>query len=204
MRRLVLAALAVLLSAGVAGAQTDLTHEQINIPGTNTSGFRIHGNTSTVNVTVAGVIAATGGYKVAFPFAHTGSSIVAALTNSAVPVVGSVSGNITGGGQSGVLYYRTPTAGSIVAISIMASTALTTQASAHAEAVVIAGMSTTRRTGFTTVIGATLTNTQYGSATAARGTYNFTASEGVGCNVSTSTVVTPLTARLTCTLIVEM
>lgn len=196
-RRLgVLVGLLILAGAAPASAQSDLTIQSFNCPGGNTRCFRVHANTSTASLTINGDLIATGGYKVAYVYAHANYNVVS--TNVLAPIAGTGPATIN---ATGPLYQRPGYAGSIIGVSIAANTALTGQGAAHAEAMRFDGTDTVA-TALTAVIGAGLANTQYATTTQARGLDVFTATEGVGCRMSVATSTTPTTAMLVCTVLV--
>ena len=202
MKRAVLVLGLLLWFAGPAWAQSDLTVQSFVCPGgANTQCFRVHASTTEAGLTLNGEIIATRGYKVAYVFAHTGSQVVADISNGAVPIAGSIADNALPG-LSGALWQMAPTHGSIIAVAISSSGALTTGTAAHAEATVLSAGRTSRRSGLTSAIGAAKTFTQSSITTAARGVYRFQSDEAIGCNISTSTTIAPGTAQLVCTVIV--
>lgn len=189
-------ALLLLVGVGPAAGQSDLTQFQINVPGSNTSGFRVHGNSSTVNLTVVGEVTAGSGYKTVTVYSHNGR-VVTNTTDTAVPLAGTAS--VTVGGNAGTLYRSVAGAGSIIAVAIGASTAVTANA-AHAEATILSS-GTKLATGLIAVIGKGLTNETYAITTQARGIDIFKSTEQVGCQLTIDSGFTPVTAGLACTVI---
>ena len=201
-RALLVAPLIVLALAAPLEAQTtgieDREIQRFVLPGTNTTGFRVHANRSHMNLTLpSGNIVAIGGYKVAVAFAHP-ENMKPSLTNEAMPLVGTARPGDSG---SGVPYQRTPFAGSIIGIAIGASTALTA-GSATAEATIRELSGTVRAMGLTAVISGTAA-TQYNATAQARDLDRFTSSDGVGCRITTSSNLAPVTAEIVCTVIIE-
>lgn len=179
----------------------DVEIERFVLPGTNTTGFRVHGNRTEMNLRLpAGDIWAQGGYKVQYGFSH-GRRIVQGTSNSNAAAVGTIGVS----GTSGVLYASTPYAGSVVAVAIASSQALTA-GYAHAEASVyqVAG-DQIFRTGLTAMIGFTETGfTRSRASSQAKDLDRFLATEGVGCQMTTTSDLTPASAELLCTVVVEM
>lgn len=202
MKRLVgvLVGLLILCAGTPVFAQSDLTIQRFNCPGGNTQCVRTHANTSTASITVTGNLIAAGGYKSAFVFAHPNYVTTGGYTNASVPIAGTGDLRIS---ASGVNVHRMPYAGSVIGVTIAASTALTGTASAHAEALIYTSATASRATGLTTVIGATLTQTQFAGATQARGLDNFASTEGIGCRTSSNAAFTPGNVNLVCAVIVE-
>lgn len=203
MKRAVLVLGLLLGVVAPAWAQSDLTQWSLNCPSSSTVCFRAHANSSAVgNFTITGGnIIAAGGYKGAFHFSHGDFVSITNTVPQFVPVAGnSVQGRPTGG----VAHILPGYAGSIIGVSIYSSATLTGVSAAHAEAVITnAHGSALVATGLRAVIGATLTNTAAGAATQGRGISNFTASQGVGCYITSSANFAPLTAYLSCVVIVE-
>lgn len=209
MRRRIGIALLFVFAFGViatAMAQTtginDQEIQRFILPGTNTTGWRVHANRTEMNLRIpAGDIWASGGYKVQYGFSH-GRRIVQNTSNSAAAAVGTIGVS----GTSGVLYAPTPYAGSVIAVAIASSQALTA-GYAHAEATVyqVAG-NQTFRTGLTALIGfaGTGISTRSARATQAKDLDRFLATEGVGCQMTTTSDLTPASAELLCTVVVEM
>lgn len=199
MKRVLLTFAFLLALATPALAQSDLTIGQFPIPATNTVGWRVHGNTTTVNTTIAGEIAAGSGYKTALTFAH-GDYVVGGLSSSLTPIAGSTRPSTA---TSGVNYQRVAGAGHVVAVAIEASTAFT-RGSAHAEAVVLrGGTGTATAMGLKSgAIGFGLPQTTYNVTTSARGIYTFYSTDVVGCYTNTEAGPTPTTLQLACTVIV--
>ena len=202
-----LASLLALAGIGLPslGSAQDLTVEQFFLPGTNTSGFRVHASSTEMALTLAGPIRSTGGYKSYIQYSHA-EQVVRGASNVAMPIAGTSlgSGSSTGPRILGVVRQRMATTGSIIGIAIASSAALTYGA-AHVEATITniaAGQ--VNRTEFLAVIGGGLTNTQFATTTRARGRHPFGTGDAVGCNVNVQVDgVRPLTAELLCTLIVE-
>lgn len=206
MTRLALAVALLLLSAGSAAAQTDLTIDRFFLPGTSTTGYRVHANTSEMHVTVpSGKIRAAGGYKTPVVFSHA-SNVVAGLSNQAIPLA-----------TTGVTYLRPVTAGSIIGVSIGARAALDVGA-AHAEATILRDGSVVA-TGLIAVIrdsswsGA---QNQFSANSQARDLSQFTTSEAIGCRITTDSTAAnqgegtlqnpgfrPLTNEFVCTVTIE-
>lgn len=210
MRRILLiAGLVIALLAGAAEAQTVGINDQevqgFFLPATSTKAYRVHASRTAMGLTLAhGTITAAGGYKVPFTFAHGGRTQVS-LSAVVMPIAGTVSAAFNTGAV-GILYQPTPTPGSIIAIAIASSTALTV-GTATAEATVLelaGGAGTARTTGFTVALDAGTGYTRYRAATQARGLTTFTNGDAVGCNLATSSDFAPTTAEVACTLIVEM
>jgi len=187
----------------VAFAQTTGVNDQevqrFVLPGSNTTGWRAHTSNSAMSLRLpTGDIAAEGGYKVPYVFAHS-DYLVSGVTSSAAPVAGTVRASTSG---SGVPYQRAPYAGRIIGVTLSARSAITSQA-AHAEATIMNSSDALRRTGLRAVIGASLTNTQYGVGTQARATaHSFLATDRLGCDLTTDSAITPIQNELVCTVVV--
>lgn len=192
MKRLLLALGLSLALAAPAFAQSDLTVQRFNCPGGNTQCFRVHTGTSSMSLTLSGDIIAAGGYKVAYTFAHPNYSVVGSSDVQA-PIAGSGPATIN---ATGPLYVIPGYAGSIISVSIVSNTAITATA-VHAEAIRWDG-TTGQATGLTAVIGSGLAQTTRATATQARGTDIFTASEGVGCRFTRTAGSTPTNAMIAC------
>lgn len=217
MKRRLSIALVGLFAFGIlatAFAQTtgidDREIQRFILPGTNTTGMRVHASRTEMNLRLpAGDIWAAGGYKAVFSFAHN-DLIVLGVSNTAAPIAGS-SRNIVNtpggtGNAAGPLYQQPGYAGSIIGVSLASSTALTTGA-AHAEATIFRpNGGSINRTQLRALI-AVKTNPQgtdqYNVTTQAKDVSPFTAAEGVGCQLSTSTDLRPQTAVIVCSIIVE-
>lgn len=198
-----------LLGISLVLAQTtgpaDVEIERFVLPGTTTTGLRVHGARTEMSLRLpAGDIWAEGGYKVAYTYAH-GENIVPSVSNSAIPIAGTTR---SGDATSGVPYQRLPSAGSVIGIALASSAALTLGA-AHGEAIIFTVGGQAVRTGFTVPIGAGLgsggsATTQYNSATRSRlASTPFTAGQAVGCHLTTDARMAPASAELACTIIVE-
>ena len=202
LRRVSLALVLVLLAvAGLLEAQTTSTQDReiqrFVIPGTaNTTGYRVHASATAAHLGVAiprGNIAAMGGYKTMIHFAH-GDQTSATLTDSIVPLAGSARPSDSG---SGVNYQRMPYTGSIMAVAIGSSAAVTAgRITARATILRAGGV---YRTNLTTI----LDGGQYQVAQQERGIDIFNATEGIGCQLSTTSNFAPVTAEVICTIIVE-
>lgn len=201
LRRVAVAALAlVVVTAALLEAQTtgpaDREIQRFVLPGSNTTGMRVHSSRTVMSQTLAGNIIATGGYKAAFTYAHP-EFVVTTVTNAHLPIAGTPRA-----GSSGVAPLMPSTGGSIIGVSIASSAALTRDA-AHVEAVMLRGGLGVVASGLRAVIGGGLTNTQFAASTQARGLTNFTATDAVTCRLTTDANVRPLTAQIACTVIVE-
>ena len=201
-RALIVAGLIIVAVAGLLEAQTtginDREIQRFVLPGTNTTGLRVHA--SNVHMSLAlprGNIAAMGGYKVAFVYAHGDQSRIN-LTASAMPIAGTIRPSDSG---SGVSYQRVPFKGSVIGVAIGASTALTA-GTATAEATILRAGDLVDPTGLTVVLSS-VGSTQYNAARQDREISNFTALEGVGCRLTTNAAFAPTTAELVCTVIIE-
>ena len=199
-RALFVAGLILLAVAGLLEAQTtsidDREVQRFVLPGTNTTGMRVHTSAAHMSLTLIGQIAAGGGYKVSFAYAH-GENIVQSTTNAVMPIAGTTRSQDSG---SGVSYQRIPYAGSIIGISIGASTALTA-GSATAEATIFRS-NMVIATGLTATI-ASSGDLQYATVAQARGLDGFTPAEAIGCRLTTSADLAPRTAEMVCSVIVE-
>lgn len=196
----VVLATAALLEAQSAGVN-DQEIQRFTLPGSNTTGFRVHGSSAAMNLTLpAGDILASGGYKVAYTYAHS-ENIVVNTSGAAVPVAGTVRASTSTSATTGVPFQTVPSAGSIIGVAIGARSALTRDA-AHTEATILRNGATVT-TGLRALIGAGLTYTQYAVTTQARGTDVFYAGEGVGCNVTIDSLITPTANQIVCTVIVS-
>ena len=204
MTRLLLA-VALLAIAVPVSAQTDVGVQTFACrpPNAGTRCFRVHENatstTAGMNVTILGDVAASGGYKVAHVFAHNGRVIVSA-SNVLFPIAGT---SLPSPATGGPTYVPVPTAGSIIAVSISASTALTA-GGAHAEAVVLRG-TTTAPSGFIALLDASNSAagpSQYNYNTQARGLDILLAGDRIGCRWSSSSDLAPLTMILSCAVTV--
>ena len=199
-----LASLLLLAGLGLPafGSAQDLTVEQFFLPGTNTSGFRVHASSTEMALTLLGPIRGTGGYKSYIQYSHA-EQIVRSATNVAMPIAGTSMGSGSSPLVVGVVRHRMATTGSIIGIAIASSAAMTYGA-AHVEAT-ITNIATgqVNRTEFRAVIGGGLTNTQFATTTRARGSHPFGTGDAIGCNVNVEVIVLPMTAELLCTLIVE-
>ena len=185
-----------------AQAQTDLTRAAIPClpPNTSTNCWRIHSDTTTTNtqVTLLGAVNASGGYKEAFQFAHP-NRIVINQTNTAVPVAGT---SQTIPASAGPTFVAMPYAGSVIAVSVSTSAAITL-GGAHAE-VVINHAGNATNTGLIALLD-NAGQTQYNTASQARATSGsvFNAGDRVGCRMSTSSNLAPLTMGVVCTVVVS-
>lgn len=204
-RALIVAVLILLAAAGLLEAQTTgITDREIQrfvVPGSaNRTGFRVHASNTAVHMSLtipAGNIIARGGYKTMVAFAH-GENTKPSLTDVAMVLAGSARPTES---ASGVSYQRTPFAGSIIGVTIGASAALTA-GSATAEATWREIDGTVRRSFLTAVISGTAA-TQFNATAQARGVNAFTASDGIGCQITTSSDLLPVTAEMVCTVIIE-
>lgn len=200
-RALIIASVVVLALAALLEAQTtginDQETQRFVLPGTNTTGFRVHASNAHMSVSIPrGNIAAMGGYKVAFVYAH-GDQSSASLTNSVMPVAGTTRPSDSG---SGIAYQRVPFKGSVIGVAIGASTALTA-GTATAEATILRAGDVVFGTGLTTVLSSS--SPQYNAAQRERDLSTFTAVEAVGCRLTTNAAFAPVTAELVCTVIIE-
>lgn len=203
--RLLLISLLCLLPSA-AWAQSDLTQFQLTLPGTvaprNTPSLRVHASTTEGHLTLAhGDIIASGGYKVAYTYSHTGRTQVS-LSSVAMPIAGTVAPEV----PAGVLYQRTPSKGSVIGLALASSAALTA-GSATCEAVILNADGNANTTGFQVLIGVagipnTFGRTRYNAVTQARGLDPFDFLDAVGANISTSADFAPTTAVLACTVVV--
>lgn len=207
-RSLWLAILALILLPSVAAVAQpvggdDVTIHQFFLPGTNTSGWRIHGSRTAMGVIIQDRINAARGYKSLIQFSHNERAAMT-VTNVAMPIAGTT-GRGTTTNVAGVTRQRMSTAGSIVGIAI-ASSAVITFGAAHVEATVL-NISTgqTGRTELIATIGAGLSsgNTQFATSTRARDRNPFGTGDAVGCNLSVEASMRPNTAEILCTLIIE-
>ena len=206
-RALIVAVLILLAGASLLEAQTtginDREIQRFILPGTNTTGMRVHASRVHMSLTLpAGNIIAVGGYKVAFSYAHTGNVSVN-ISNAAMPVAGTAGPQgPTGPLAAGVAYQRTPFAGSVIGVAIGASAALTA-GSATAEATIRQFDDAVRATGLTAVIAGTAA-TQFNATAQARGISVFSTTDSIGCRLTTTADIAPLTAEVVCTVIVEL
>ena len=201
-RVLIVAGLVLLAAAGLLEAQStgpnDQETQRFVLPGTNTTGWRVHASRAHMSLALPrGNIIAAGGYKVAFAYAH-GGNVVVNSTNVAMPILGTASQ--VSAISPGVLYQRVPYEGSIMAISIGASAALTA-GTVTAEATIRRPDGTVYPSGLTAAL---TTGDQFATNTQARGRSVFTDLEGVGCRLTATSAVTPVTAEVLCTVIVEL
>ena len=206
-RALIVAVLILLAGASLLEAQTtginDREIQRFILPGTNTTGMRVHASRVHMSLTLpSGNIIAVGGYKVAFNYAHTGNVSVS-ISNAAMPIAGTASATgTTGPLAAGVAYQRTPYAGSVIAVSCGASAALTA-GSATCEATIRNFDDTVVATGLTAVISGTGA-TQFNATAQARGLDVFLTTDSIGCRLTTTADIAPLTAEVACTVIVEL
>lgn len=194
--------------ASPVAAQPDpqnITIHQFFLPGTQTSGWRVHGGSTEISLRLAqGDVWAEGGYKVAYAFAHNDYVGIGA-SDALVPIAGSTWFRQAGTIGVGVPYQLTPYGGSIIGIAISASAALTA-GDAHAEAIVFDPSSAgTTATGLTAYIGAeqTAPRRQYRVDTQAKDVDRFVSGNAVGCRMNTGTALAPNTVEIVCTVIVE-
>lgn len=205
MRRALWLALALGIGFGwpsLGQAQTDLTVHQFFLPGTNTMGYRVHASRTHMGVQVFGRIHAEGGYRVAYTHAH-GDRVVVGSTRVAVPVAGTPA-NYARFASAGVLYQRVPYQGRVVGIALGSSVAVTA-GTITAEATVYDSINSVERgTGLTTGLD-NAANTRWNARTISRASaFAFSPPDAVGCRLTTTTTVTPLSLELVCTVIVEM
>lgn len=176
------------LAPALAWAQTDLSVEQFFLPATSTSGYRVHTSRTHMNVTIPrGNVWAVGGYKTPLQFAHVAT---ASLSNFAI-----------GLGQSGVTAQRLGNEGNVLGLTF-ASSEVITAGTADANATIRSG-GEIRSAGLTLRLEPGGQRSQYGSITQARGLATFTATEEVGCRLTTSATIAPASAQLLCTVIVD-
>lgn len=218
-------ALVLLLAFGVfalALAQTtgpdNVEIQRFVLPGTNTTGWRVHASGSQANLRLpAGDLNASGGYRVAYTFAH-GSGVARGTTSVDVPIAGSP--NRGEGTIDGVLHQMFPTAGSVIGLSIGSSVALTA-GYAHAQVTVWNRVDATQSavattadatqtspstTGLVAMIGSpiSLSRTRYATMSRSKDLAPAVpAGDGVGCQITATGDLRPNTAQLTCTVIVE-
>src|SRR3990167_171125 len=197
----------------VAFAQTTGINDQetrrLILPGTNTTGERVHANRTEMNLRLpAGDIWASGGYKNVFAYAH-GDFAIPNISATAAPLAGSsrfvnVSGSL--GTATGPLYQQPGYAGSIIGVSLALNTALTTGA-AHAEATIFTlnggAIVRTQLRALVAVKTDPQGTDQYNVTTQAKDVDVFTAAQGVGCQINTSSDLRPLNALGVCSVIVE-
>lgn len=211
MRRFGRIALVALIALGLAVsalAQTtgvfDQEIQRFVLPGTNTTGLRVHGSSTEMHLRLpAGDIVAQGGYKVAWSYAH-GDNVVPNVSNSNAPIAGSANA-VSAPLGGGVFHQLFPTAGSILAVAIGSNTALTA-GYAHVEATIFdVSAATTTRTTLRALIGSPIggSATRYAVTTAAKDTHTVPAGDAVGCQISTTVDIAPTGAELVCTLVVE-
>lgn len=183
----------VLAAPGATPASThDLTVDQFFLPGTNTSGYRVHTSTTRahMNITIPrGNIWAVGGYKALARFTHPATASQS-------------SANIALSGTA-VTQQRFGYEGSVLGVSVVSSSALT--AGTATAVPTIRNLGTVRATGLTAAIGTgpTAGHTQFFSRTQARGRDVFGASDEVGCQLTTTSDIAPVGANILCTVIVE-
>src|SRR5438046_924091 len=138
LRRIAVLALTVVLgTAALLEAQsTGLTDTEVQgfvLPGTALKGMRVHGNRSHMSLALPyGNIIARGGYKIPYTYSH-GDQIKASVSAAAMPITGTPKQNVN---ASGVAYQRAPYAGSVIAIAVGTSTAITA-GSVTAEATIL-------------------------------------------------------------------
>ena len=202
-RALIVAGLIVFAVVGLLEAQTTgITDREIQrfvLPGTNTTGHRVHASRVHMSLTLpSGNIIARGGYKTLIAFAHP-EATKASLTNVAMVLAGAGLRS----SNAGVSYQRAAFAGSIIGITLGASTALTT-GTATAEATILPFNSTTvQPTGLTVTLDAALATSQFNAEERARGLFAFTGADSVGCRITTAATLAPVTGVLACTVIIE-
>ena len=190
MKRIILAVLVALLAApALVAAQTDLTVDQFFLPGSNTSGYRVHASAAHMTVSLPhGRITADGGYKTVFQFAHVAT---ASLTNQAIAVAG-----------YGVLYQPSTATGSVIGVGIAASEPITA-GRATARAVVRNRLNDIMPTRLTVAIGDGERSRRFNAATQARGLDYFDYTMAIGCDLTTTSAITPTNAQLLCSVVVE-
>ena len=208
MKRLLLAAVVVLVCALPAWAQTDLNvvNYPCYPPNQTTSCVRVHVDTTSSTaraglIITGGDIVAAGGYKVAYSFAHP-SSVVPNITRGALPIAGTgyASNGTAASLSAGPLYQYPGYAGSIIGISIASSQALTLNG-AHCEAVVYNG--NIHATGFNAYISSAITGrTQFHQNTQSRGLNTFLSTEAIGVRISTDSGIAPVNTNLSCAAVV--
>lgn len=203
LRRIAVVAICVLVaSAALLEAQTTGVNDQevqrFVLPGGNQTGLRVHASRSHMSLTLPiGKIAALGGYKVAFAYAH-GDNTKPSVSAAAMPISGTPKPLVSG---SGIPYQRAPYAGSVIGIAVGASTALTA-GTVTAEATIRQIDGTVIGTGLTAVLSSAAA-VQYNATSQPRELDNFTASDGVGCRLTSSSDLAPVTAQIVCTVTVE-
>lgn len=211
MRQRIGIGLVLLLALGLVAtalAQTtginDREIQRFVLPGTNTTGFRVHASASEMNIRLpVGDIWAAGGYKTRFSFAH-GDRIVINVSNSAMPIAGTSKTSLPT--LDGPLYQQPGYSGSVIGVSI-ASTTTFTAGYAHAEATIysVTG-AVAKRTGLIALIGdipGLAGRRQYHVNTQGKDISTFGATEGVGCNLNTTSTAAPTTLVVVCGVIVE-
>lgn len=209
MKRRFVALVLGLLMAGVAWpawGQTDLSVQQFFLPGTNTSGYRVHANTTEMNLTLAGDLYARGGYKVAYVFSHGSAAAANATTHAPVAGLGLSSSYrqlLT------PIFQMMPFTGSVRAVTIWSSHPLT-GGSAHAEATIFqAGLAAPFDQGIGTgliarigVAGSGYLNDQVAASAQGPNVDVFNNPQQIGCRIGTQTGLVPLPI-LVCTVVVE-
>ena len=198
-RALIIASVVVLALAALLEAQTtginDQETQRFVLPGTNTTGYRVHASNAHMSIAIPrGNIVAAGGYKTLIHFAH-GDQTSATITGSIMPLAGSARPSDSG---SGVNYQRMPYGGSIMAVAIGASSAVTAgRITARATVLRIGGVV------YLTGLTALLDGGQYQVSQQERGIDTFTSGEGIGCQLTTTSNYTPVTSEVVCTVVVE-
>ena len=192
-------AIVLLLPAAAVAANHDREVQQFFLPGTNTSGFRVHSARAALahmNLTIPrGNIWAVGGYKTPLRFVHTALSGLPPAALTAVAI---------GLDTTGVLYQRLGYEGNVIGLTLAASDALTA-GTATARATIrktTAGTVTVGLTQLTVTLGGAGPS-QFASATQARGRDTFRADQEVGCQLTTSANIAPGGAQLACTVVVD-
>lgn len=219
MRRLAGFALVAILALGLVATAIGQTTgsadgevQRFTFQGNNVTGWRVHRNSTTpreMNLTLTGDILASGGYKVPYTFSHNNQIGVSIAQTNTVPIAGTAGHRVRETPvtySTGVLYQAAPWEGSIIGVSIGSSAALTAR-SAHAEALVfLPATATVLPTGIRAAIGVMHPGnvTRHNTVARTRATsYYFAAGSAVGCRIVTEVGITPLTAELVCTIVVE-
>ena len=196
MKRIILAVLlALLVLPTVASAQADLTVDQFFLPGSNTSGYRVHASTTSSHLNVSlpsGAVWAERGYKEVVRFSHLAAT---GLTNTNLSIHGQSRLAATGG-----TFQRLGYEGSILGVTLTSSAALTAGTATAEPTVQNAGV--VRGSGLTVVLSAA-GPPQYASRIQARGVTTFDSGHEVGCRITTTNDLAPVNAELLCGVTVE-